>query len=460
MSMLKLLLAEIGYRKVNFALSLVAITIAVALFVAGPILVDGYSQDTETELDRLKQGVEQSQAELEALEKQQRDELAQLTDDTRVAMLGLGFNLSIVHRDTDLGDFVSFGLPSVDMPQEYVDRLAKDHSLTMITHLVATLRSKITWEGREVRLDGYLPESTQSHMRHKKPLGYTVEPGTVFLGHYLAEGREVGQVVKVLDREFRIARILPETGSHEDSTITMHLSDAQALLGKDNPPAINQILALECRCAAADLPKIRAQLENSLPETYVVRDESRAVARSTQRAMVQQKYEAIAAGHKRELQQRQQDLESTEQHRTRMKNNMETLALVMSGLGVLVSAIWVGLLALVNVRERLTEIGVLRALGKSSARIAFLFLGKAVLLGVAGAVIGLLLGTAVGFLLGTGATRLLGFPPLYAAADHFDFPYPLLLFALIGAPLLSAVASYLPTLSALTQDPAVVLRDH
>ena len=33
-------------------------------------------------------------------------------------------------------------------------------------------------------------------------------------------------------------------------------------------------------------------------------------------------------------------------------------------------------------------------------------------------------------------------------------------FALFGAPFLSAVASYLPTLSAITQDPAVVLRDH
>ena len=39
---------------------------------------------------------------------------------------------------------------------------------------------------------------------------------------------------------------------------------------------------------------------------------------------------------------------------------------------VLAAAVWVGLLALVNVRERITEIGVFRALGKSSARIASL----------------------------------------------------------------------------------------
>jgi putative ABC transport system permease protein len=460
MSMLKLLLAEIGYRKVNFALSLVAITIAVALFVAGPILVDGYGRGTEAELAKLQKRVEESQARVTESEKLARAEMAGLEDDTRLAMLGLGFNLSIVHRDTDMIDFLSTGLPTIDLPQQYVDKLAKDPSLTLITHLVATLRAEITWEGHQVRLDGYLPETTQSHMRRKAPMGYDVESGTVFLGYHLGKGRQVGETIEVEGKSFRIARILPEQGSREDSTITMHLSDAQALLGKENPPAINQILALECKCAEADLPRIRRQLAESLPETHVVRDVSKAVARAKQRAMVKEKHDAIVARQKRDLEERKKDLAATAAHRDEIQQDMETLSVVLTSLGVLVSAIWVGLLALVNVRERIAEIGVLRALGKSSARIAFLFLAKAVLLGLVGAVIGLLLGTAVGFLLGTETTRLLGFRPLYAAADHFNVPSQLLLFALIGAPLLSAVASYLPTLSAVTQDPAVVLRDH
>ena len=459
MSTFKLLLAEIRYRKVNFVLSLLAITIAVTLFVASPVLVDGYGRETDAELELLEQGVKESQARVTASEEQQRAEMVQLTDDTRKAMLQMGFNLSIVHRDTDLIDFVSTGLPTVDMPQEYLDRLASDHSLTMITHLVATLRSKITWEGHEVRLDGYLPETTQSHMRRKAPLGYSVEAGTVLLGYHLGKERKVGETVEVLGQSFRIARILDEQGSHVDSTITMHLSDAQALLGKSDPPVINQILALECRCAEADLPKIRAQLEGSLPETYVVRDQSKAVARAKQRAMVQAKYEAIVERHRRDLQHREKNLEATAARRARMQTNMETLAAVVTALVVLVSAVWVGLLALANVRERITEIGVLRALGRSSVRIASLFLGKAVLLGLAGAVVGFLLGTGIGFLLGTETTHWLGFKPLYAAS-HFSFPYQMLLFALVGAPFLSALASYLPTLSALTRDPAVVLRDH
>lgn len=118
---------------------------------------------------------------------------------------------------------------------------------------------------------------------------------------------------------------------------------------------------------------------------------------------------------------------------------------------VLACAVWVGLLALVNVNERRTEIGVLRAIGKSSGRIAALFLGKAVLLGLAGA--------ALGFLLGSGASQLLGAHVLDVAPEWFGVDYRLLLGALLGAPLLSALASYLPTVVALRQDPAVVLRD-
>jgi putative ABC transport system permease protein len=468
MSTLKLLLAEIRYRKVNFVLSLFAVTIAVALFVTSPVLVDGYGDETKAELHRLGARVAESQARVTESEQKAAKELAELEDETRQVMRDLGFNLSIVHRDTDIIDFLSTGISSVYMPEEYVETLAKNPSLTMVTHFVGTLRAEVEWEGRQVRLDGYLPEIPLSHKpatefakkwgHQRTPMGYDIEPGSVFLGHALGQGHEEGQTTEVLGKQFTIAKVLPEKGSKQDATLAMHLSDAQALLEK--PDQINQILALECRCAAADLPKIRAQLADALPQTHVVRDVSRAVARARQRAAVKKKVQTIVARQKRDLAQRQKDLEETAARRTKIQENMETLATAMTSLVVLAAAVWVGLLALANVRERVTEIGVFRALGKSSARIASLFLGKAVLLGLAGAMLGFLLGTVVGFLLGTGATQWLGFEPLYAAADHFQFPYELFLVSLIGAPLLSAGASYLPTLSAITQDPAVVLRDH
>jgi len=180
MNLLKILLAEIGYRKLNFLLSLIAVVVAVAMFVAGPVLINAYHDQTD-------------------------EQLFKLDDETRKLMLGMGFNLLIVHRDTDMADFWAADFATHDMPQEYIDRLAADGRLTLVTHLVATLKSKIDWENRKVLLVGHLQETPQPHraqtafakkqqaqQKKKKPMGYDIAPGTVQLGHELGIGREVG----------------------------------------------------------------------------------------------------------------------------------------------------------------------------------------------------------------------------------------------------------------------------
>jgi len=425
MTTLKLLLAEIGYRKLNFALSLLAVTVAVSLLVAGPVVIGGYGRETDAKL-------------------------AALEDQTRLLMKDMGFNLMIVHRDTNMSDFWANDYAQETMPQEYVERLANDDRLTKVTHLVATLQRKITWNDRTVLLVGYLPETPKplkpktkfaarraEQAKKKLPMGENITPGTVHLGHELAKGKKVGDTItiegKASARTFTIDRIVPEKGSKEDVTIKVHLSDAQDLLGL--PGQINQILALECLCQVGDLPIIREQLEAVLPEAQVTEFQSIAVARARQR-------------------------EEVKNSRLSQLQSVRTLAAVVTPLVVLAAAVWVGLLMLANVRERRSEIGILRALGKGAGTIAALFLGKALLLGLAGAVLGFLLGTAIGYGLGTEALEWIGAAPVYAAADFFGFPYYMLLIALAGAPVVSAAASYLPTLAALRQDPAVVLRDH
>lgn len=409
MSTLKLLLAEIRYRKLNFVLSLSAVTVAVMLFVAGPALVEGYGEQSE-------------------------HELAQLEDQTRKLMRDMGFNLMIVHSDTDMTDFWAEDFAAKDMPQEYVDRLARDSRLTLVTHLVATLQEKIEWQNRKVLLVGYMPEVPQPHKpatafakrwgQKKTPMGYDIAQGTVVLGYELGVGKKPGDPIDVLGKRFQIEKVLAEKGSKEDITLAMHLTDAQKLLGK--PGRINQILALGCQCAGARLPKVRKQLADVLPDTRITEFRTIALARAEQR-------------------------EAVKQSRQKVQGTLETLAAVMTPVVVLASAVWVGLLALANIRQRRTEIGLLRALGKRSSTIAALFLGKAVLLGF--------LGAAVGIVLGVWIAQLLGVKALGVASDYFSVQYGVILAALVGAPLLSALASYLPTLSALVQDPAVVLRE-
>ncbi len=421
MKLSKLLFAEIGYRKLNFVLSLFAVTTAVTLFVAGPVLIDGYTRQTEI---------------LMADEKQKtNEELAVLKDKTRRLMRDMGFNLMIVQKDTNMSDFWASDFASKDMPQEYVDRLAKDRHLTLVTHLVATLQRRIEWDGRKALLVGYLPETTQSHMRKKAPMGYRVPLGKVFLGHELGLGRKPGETIDLKGKKFTIDRVLPESGSKEDIAIVMHLSDAQAVLNR--PGRVNQIMALGCRCVGSNLPGIRKQLADVLPETRVSEFSSIALARAEQRDLVEAKREKILA-----------DLGAS---RGAVQKTLEQLASVLTPVVVIACAIWVGLLALVNVRERRTEIGVLRALGKRSTTIGWLFLGKAVLLGLGGAVLGFIFGSILAETLGT---KVLG-----VGSELFRIDFSILGVSLIFAPLIAALASYLPTLSAVVQDPAVVLRD-
>jgi ABC-type lipoprotein release transport system permease subunit len=70
-----------------------------------------------------------------------------------------------------------------------------------------------------------------------------------------------------------------------------------------------------------------------------------------------------------------------------------------------------------------------------------------------------LLGAAIGLLLGAYLAAALGVRLLDATYAELVPRWEILVAALAGAPLLSAVASYLPTLAAVMQDPAVVLRD-
>lgn len=403
----KLLLEEMRFRKLNVVLSTLAVCVTAALVVAGPTLIDGYRRASD-------------------------QVLTQLEDQTRRLMRDLGFNLMIVHRDTNMADLWAEDFAAHDMPEAYVERLAASESLTLITHLVATLQQKTKWNGRTVLVVGYLPEATQSHMVQKKPMGYVLEPGTVLVGYELGHGLAAGDEIELLGRTFRIARLLPEKGSKEDVTIVMNLADAQALF--DKPGRVNQIMALGCRCEGERLPQIRAQLEAVLPETRITESQSIAVARAEQREAVSQKAAEV-------------------------QGMLQRLAGRATPLVVVVCGIWVGLLALANVRERRFEIGLLRALGKSSSGIAGLFLGKAVLVGLIGGAAGCLLGAwfAQG---AAGSVAGLGPDAIIVTAADFRPSLQIVLITLLGAPLLCLLASYLPTLLAIVQNPAVVLRDH
>jgi ABC-type antimicrobial peptide transport system permease subunit len=112
------------------------------------------------------------------------------------------------------------------------------------------------------------------------------------------------------------------------------------------------------------------------------------------------------------------------------------------------AAIIIGILSLINVRDRRNEIGVLRALGTGRNAVFSLFVVRAVIAGVVGACIGVLIGIGV-----TG---------LFASSDVNSMQvlsgmYPVLFLTPVVTPLLAVAAVFLPARSASLQDPAITL---
>ncbi len=575
MTAFRLLLAEIGYRRVNFLLCVLAVLVAATLFLAGPTLITAYSDETsrklqehnaetermlgvhsddterllqrhndetaslvgeqetraaeqleemrerlqeqikskETELDgNLEKLISENEAKLVEMQEATTTTLSELEKETKKATRDLGFNLNIVHKDTTLsGLFMENQL--VDMPEDYIHKLADAEEINMIRHLVGSLQQKIKWNDRTVLLVGFLPEVHQAHMSEKPDMVQPIETGTVVVGHEIAASAEgsdgplkEGDTIQISgpggEFPFKVAKVTPEHGTQQDVTLSTNLDDAQKIL--DKPDRITQIMALGCHCSEANLPNIREKLSMVLPDTNIREHLTRRIARAKQRDNVTSKSTALLQkeqsmcrmavsqmkrdhqrilgemerNHARDLQEAEQDgaqivahlrskredaqqslaasrvsvqqsltelresgQKSLAESREGVKDTLAGLLRVAIPLVVIASAAFVGLMLWNNVRERRQEIAVLRAIGKGAGMVAALVLGRALVLGILGGALGCLVGFVI------------------ARALAVEFPTLLMVCTLVGAPLVAMLASYLPTRSAVRQDPAVLLQD-
>lgn len=328
----------------------------------------------------------------------------------------LGLNLRIIPKDTDMDRFFADGASDRTMPEDYVHRMAKVSGLGY-AHLLPMLQRRIDWSGSPVLLKGVLPEI--SPIDHKKPsMSLSVEPGQIALGAQVAASRGLkkGDAAELLGRSFTVVEVLPESGTEDDIRVHAHLRDVQAML--DLPGQINEIQALNCLCfdeRADALEALRARLQPVLPDAKVLQLGAIAAGREKQRRMIEDQL-------------------------------AYSLPFVMA-----MCAAWIGVLAMMNVRERRTEIGLLRALGYRSGWIASLFLGRAAVVGLIGAAAGFAAGTAVAIRWGPSIYRITGgkIEPMY---DSLSWVLP-------GAVVLAMVASLIPAMMAVSQDPAVTLRE-
>jgi ABC-type lipoprotein release transport system permease subunit len=284
-------------------------------------------------------------------------------------------------------------------------------------HLVATLQQRYVVEGKPVILTGLAP-TVVAPGADKKPMGFQIKPGTVQLGHQVAArlGMKPGAPLTLGERKLQVAKCLVESGTDDDIRVFGHLEDVQQILGLKGQ--INEIKAIDCLCLTADqdpLRVLRTELNRVLPEAQIIQLRAIADARARQRQTAERYFGFVTP------------------------------------VLLLVSAGWIGVLAVLNVRERRTEIGVLRALGHGSGRIAGLFLGKAVLVG--------LFGAGLGFGAGTWLALQYGPEIFQVTAAAIRPKLNLLGWALWAAPAFAAICSFIPAMWAVSQDPAVSLRE-
>jgi len=405
MNIWRLVRKEIGYRRLNFAQAMLGVLVATAGLVGPMTVLRAYSIRAENRLHTME-------------------------DDYRKQTLKYGFNVRVIPEGQDRGDFFEKGYATKTMDQAYAQKLADSKILTTIRHLTPTLRQKVLWkeQKRKILLVGAHGETPLKERAHRKKAIIKIIPkGEIDLGYDLwsSLGLKPKREVVFLGRKFTLRRCRPEQGSEDDISIWMDLQAAQELT--DQVGKINEIQAVDCHCAAADSEKIRTELLQILPNTQVILKVKLAVARAKARLTAQQV-------------------------RVAELNDKRALVAVTAVFLIVGASVWISLLAFGNVRQRTMEIGILRAIGLSGRRILSVFLVRSLLIGLVGAVCGVVLGAC----LGAGVAAAWGEVTEFSQVGALFSP---LLFGLVVlcSPVLSAVVSWPPAIFAARQDPAVVL---
>ena len=419
MNISTLVIKEIKRRKLNFFLGFLSVVFAVATVTGALTILQVHDYKTNEII---------TEKEAETLER-----MALLEDDYRKIMKKLGFNLLILPKDQNISDLFANDFASKLMPESYVDSLAASHSM-LIRHLLPGLQQKIEWpeKRRTILLIGIRGEVPFLYKDPKEPMMIAVPKGSMVMGFELHDklGLKQGDEVKLLGRKFKVGECNEPRGNKDDITIWINLQEAQELLNKQGK--INSILALKCFCSGGNQAQVREEVQSVLPGTQVIEKGGKVLVRAEARA--------------RATKEAQDAIEAEKTHRNKLRKELEKFAAILVPVVLLSSALWIGFLFIGNVNERKSEIGILRAVGVKERSIMHLFLFKALLIGISGAVTGYFLGLGIGCTWGGLFTFSL-------------FNLHLFFLVLLCAPFLSLLAAYIPAVMAARQDPAEILRE-
>ncbi len=171
----------------------------------------------------------------------------------------------------------------------------------------------------------------------------------------------VGDKIALNGSEVAIAGILEETGSNEDYQVFLHIEMAQQAFGKDGLVSSIDVRAL---CSACPTSDIAGSINGNIPGV-------RAVA-------VKQ-------------------IAETEMG---MMEKVSKFLLALAGITLAVGCFGVVNTMLTSAHERIRDIGIMRAVGASRNQIIKIFLYEAIVIGVAGGLLGYIAGTLLAYVVG------------------------------------------------------------
>jgi putative ABC transport system permease protein len=353
----------------------------------------------------------------------------------------LGANVLLLPKEASLQDYYSADLHGKTIPEEHATRLAMAN-LEGVESVSPKLCIPAELNGRKLTLTGILPQSefqaqaawqsfelfSNKHAGCKKRACTTTtndspadmlakqrrvqQLGTdeVLVGADVVQFAKVagGDRITLLDQSFKVVGVIPPTGTIDDSRIFAHLHTVQA--AAKSGPIVNVIEVMACCEDAAGnlIPK----LTSLFADTKVV------------------------------------TISNVVETQVSVNRLMARLSYVFFGILIVVSAVSVAGTMFANVRERRREIGTLMALGATQSWVSRLFLGKALLVGVTGGVVGFTLGTVTAVLVG---------PRLAGVAVQ---PLPsLAAVAVMLAGVVALLASYFPARRASQIDPCLCFRE-
>jgi hypothetical protein len=374
MTLWRVAFSEIAHRPWSSATA----WLGVAAAVAATVSVLGTLRVQETRSERT----------LAAGEAEVRRRLESVEEDVRRAMARLGATLTIIPEGQSLGDWFAEDYAAKTMPEAFFDRLVAARPSTL-DPLTPQLRRRARWPetGWTVIVVGRRAPRAGAESAGSRTSSCTAGPGEACVGHEIHRGLGLkpGASFRLMDRAFQVRECLPETGSRDDITLWLDLGDAQALFGCRGQ--INEILAAATEASWKRPDGPREEVAAALPGTQVIEDRSKLLA------------EKLARLHS--AQQAAEALQGERRGRRALRSERQRAAWALSGVVLLLGAAWMGLLAARNVRERRQEIGLWRALGLTSGRLACLFAARWLVLGG----IGVAAGVAVGISVAAGTAR-------------------------------------------------------